>query len=80
MLRLNDETSEKLDTLTRGFNRPAVEVIRHLIAQATPEDFPQSWRLAAAAHRPQDTRPADRGTPESGHRRTVMEERREIHH
>jgi predicted transcriptional regulator len=63
MLRLDDETSKKLDTLTRGFDRPAAEVIRHLIAQATPEDFPQSWRLAAAAHRPQDARPADRGTP-----------------
>jgi predicted transcriptional regulator len=63
MLRLDDETSEKLDTLTRTFDRSAAEVIRHLIAQATPEDFPQSWRLAAAAHRPQDARPADRGTP-----------------
>jgi len=63
MLRLDDETSNKLAILTRTFDRPAAEVIRHLIAQATPEDFPQSWRLAAAAHRPQDARPADRGTP-----------------
>ena len=63
MLRLDDETSEKLDTLTRGFDRSAAEVIRHLIAQATPEDFPQSWWLAAAAHRPQDAHAAYRGTP-----------------
>jgi predicted transcriptional regulator len=63
MLRLDDETSEKLDALTRGFDRAAAEVIRHLIAQATPEDFPQSWRLAAVAHRPQDARPGNRGTP-----------------
>jgi predicted transcriptional regulator len=63
MLRLDDETSEKLHTLTRTFDRSAAEVLRHRIAQATPEDFPQSWRLAAAAHRPQDARPADRGTP-----------------
>jgi predicted transcriptional regulator len=63
MLRLDDETSEKLNTLTRIFDCSAAEVVRHLIAQATPEDFPQSWRPAAAAHRPQDARPAHRGTP-----------------
>jgi predicted transcriptional regulator len=63
MLRLDDETSEKLNTLTRIFDCSAAEVVRHLIAQATPEDFPQSWRLAAAAHRPQDARPTHRGTP-----------------
>jgi predicted transcriptional regulator len=63
MLRLDDETSNTLGILTRTFDRSAAEVIRHLIAQATPEDFPQSWRLAAAAHRPQDARPAHRGTP-----------------
>jgi predicted transcriptional regulator len=63
MLRLDDETSEKLDTLTQTFDCSAAEVLRHLIAQATPQDFPQSWRLAAAAHRPPDARPADRGTP-----------------
>jgi predicted transcriptional regulator len=63
MLRLDDETSNKLGILTRTYDRSAAEVIRHLIAQATSEDFPQSWRLAAAAHHPQDARPADRGTP-----------------
>jgi hypothetical protein len=63
MLRLDDETSNKLGILTRTFDRSAAEVIRHLIAQATSEDFPQSWRLVVAAHRPQDAPPADRGTP-----------------
>jgi predicted transcriptional regulator len=63
MLRLDDETSNTLGILTRTFDRSAAEVIRHLIAQATPEDFPTSWRLAVAAHRPLDARPADRGTP-----------------
>jgi predicted transcriptional regulator len=43
MLRLDDETSSKLETLTHIFQRSAAEVIRQLIAQATPEDFPQSW-------------------------------------
>jgi predicted transcriptional regulator len=63
MLRLDDETANTLGLLTRTFDRSAAEVIRHLIAQATLEDFPESWRLAAAAHRPQDARPTDRGTP-----------------
>jgi predicted DNA-binding protein len=51
MLRLNNETSEKLDTLTRSLDRPAAEVIRRLIAQATLEDFSQSWRMAVAERR-----------------------------
>lgn len=63
MLRLDDETSNKLGILTRTFGRSAAEIIRQLIAQATPEDFPQSWRLAAAEHRPQDACPAYRSTP-----------------
>jgi predicted transcriptional regulator len=51
MLRLDDETSKKLDTLTRGFDRPAAEVIRQLIAQAKAEDFPPSWHFAVAERR-----------------------------
>jgi hypothetical protein len=62
-LRLDEASSAKLEQLVQHFDTSAAEVIRQLIAQATPEDFPQSWRLAAAAHRPQDARPADRGTP-----------------
>jgi predicted transcriptional regulator len=51
MLRLDDETSKKLDTLTRGFDRQAAEVIRQLIAQAKAEDFPPSWHFAVAERR-----------------------------
>jgi hypothetical protein len=46
MLRLDDESSNTLGTLTQAFGRSAAEVVRQLIAQATPEDFPQSWHLA----------------------------------
>jgi predicted transcriptional regulator len=46
MLRLDDQTSSKLRTLTQTFHRSAAEVIRQLIAQARPEDFPPSWQLA----------------------------------
>jgi hypothetical protein len=51
MLRLDDETLPKLETLTQTFQCSAAEVIRQLIAQATPEDFPQSWHLALDEHR-----------------------------
>ena len=60
MLRLDDETSEKLDTLTRGFDRPAAEVIRQLIAQAKAEDFPPSWQLAVAERQRQTVQPIRR--------------------
>ena len=53
MLRLDDETSSKLETLTQAFRRSKAEVIRRLIAQARPEDFPPSWRLAVQAGSPQ---------------------------
>jgi predicted transcriptional regulator len=43
MLRLDAETSRKLATLSQTFHRSAAEVMRQLIAQASPEAFPQSW-------------------------------------
>jgi predicted transcriptional regulator len=50
-LCLDEETSRKLEALMHTFDRSAAEIIRALIAQATPEDFPTSWRVAVAAHR-----------------------------
>jgi predicted transcriptional regulator len=50
-IRLDAATSQKLETLTHTFGRSAAEVIRQLIAQATPEDFPQSWHLAVDERR-----------------------------
>jgi predicted transcriptional regulator len=55
MLRLDDETSTKLGTLMGTFNRSVAEVIRQLIAQAAPEDFPESWHLAVEEHRQRGT-------------------------
>jgi hypothetical protein len=51
MLLLDDETSTKLGTLMQTFDRSAAEIIRQLIAQASPEEFPQSWHLAVNEHR-----------------------------
>jgi hypothetical protein len=51
MLRLDAETSRKLETFMRTFDRPAAQVIRQLIRQARPEDLPQSWHHARAGRR-----------------------------
>jgi hypothetical protein len=46
MLRLDQTTATQLQHLVDQFGKPRAEVIRQLIAQARPEDFPQSWHLA----------------------------------
>jgi hypothetical protein len=51
MLRLDEVTWRKLEALTQTFHRSAAEVIRQLIAQATPEAFPQSWHVALEERR-----------------------------
>jgi hypothetical protein len=56
MLRLDDLTREKLKNLSTHFDTSAAEMIRHLIAQANPEDFPTSWQLRAAEHRSRQPR------------------------
>ena len=44
-------TREKLESLSKHFKKSSAEIIRQLIAQATPEAFPTSWRLAVGEHR-----------------------------
>ena len=61
MLRLDEVTSRKLEALTQTFQRSAAEVIRQLIAQATPEDFPSSWQILPQARRTRAVRPDDDG-------------------
>jgi predicted DNA-binding protein len=51
MLRLDDLTREKLKDLSTHFDTSAAKIIRHLIAQATPDAFPKSWHVRAAEHR-----------------------------
>jgi predicted transcriptional regulator len=50
-LRLDETTTQKLQEFVEQFGRSRAEIIRQLVAQATPEAFPTSWRLAAAEHR-----------------------------
>jgi predicted DNA-binding protein len=53
MLRLDDGTRKKLEELSAQFDKPAAEIIRQLIAQAEPEDFPTNWQRRAAERRAQ---------------------------
>jgi hypothetical protein len=48
MLRLNNTSSLKLQELVDRFDVPKAEIIRHLLAQAEPEDFPASWQMRTA--------------------------------
>jgi predicted DNA-binding protein len=46
MLRLDETTTQKLQRLVEHFAKSRAEIIRQLIAQATPERFPKSWQIA----------------------------------
>jgi hypothetical protein len=60
-LGLDAGTSRTLEALTSTFDRSAAEIIRQLIAQATPEDFPPSWHVAAMERRSPRAPLSDRG-------------------
>jgi hypothetical protein len=51
MLRLDEPSQTKLQQLIKQFGASKAEVIRQLIAQATPENFPKSWHMRAAERR-----------------------------
>jgi predicted HicB family RNase H-like nuclease len=47
MLRLDDQTREKLAGLARHFGTSIAEVVRQLVAQAKAEEFPARWQSRA---------------------------------
>jgi hypothetical protein len=51
MLRLDEPSQTKLQQLVKQYGVSKAEIIRQLIAQAEPEDFPKGWHMKAAAHR-----------------------------
>jgi hypothetical protein len=51
MMRLDGMTWETLERLSRHFDKSSAEIIRQLVAQATPEDFPERWQLAVRERR-----------------------------
>jgi predicted transcriptional regulator len=52
MLRLDDPSRTKLQQLVEQFGASKAEIIRQLIAQAEPEDFPASWQMKAIERPP----------------------------
>jgi hypothetical protein len=61
--RLDAVTSHTLEVFTQTFDRSAAEIIRQLILQARPEDFPQRWRMRMQESQPREVRQVDRSQP-----------------
>jgi predicted transcriptional regulator len=51
MLRLGERTSQKLQHLVEQLGMSRAEIIRQLVRQAQPEDFPEHWQLGAEENR-----------------------------
>jgi predicted DNA-binding protein len=51
MLRLDESSQTTLQQLIKEFGTSQAAIIRHLIAQAKPEDFPKSWHMKASERR-----------------------------
>jgi hypothetical protein len=56
MLRLDEPSQTKLQQLIKEFGTSKAATIRHLIAEAEPEDFPTSWQMRAAERHAQQSR------------------------
>jgi predicted transcriptional regulator len=56
MLRLDEPSQAKLQQLIKQFGASKAEIIRQLIAQAKPEDFPKGWHMKALERRAQQPR------------------------
>jgi hypothetical protein len=56
MLRLDSPSEMKLQQLMKQFGASNAEMIRQLIAQAAPEDFPMSWQMKAEERRAHQAR------------------------
>ena len=66
MLRLDAASETTLQRLTEQFNVPRAEIIRQLVAQATPDTFPASWHLRVAERHRVQTRPGQRDADDEG--------------
>jgi hypothetical protein len=58
MLRLDEFSQTKLQQLMSYFGASKADIIRQLLVEATPEDFPTSWHLKAAERRAPQARQA----------------------
>jgi hypothetical protein len=55
MLRLDETAQTKLQQLITQFGTSKADIIRRLIMQATPENFPASWHMNTGARRIRQT-------------------------
>jgi hypothetical protein len=55
-----------LDALAAHFERSTAEIIRQLLAQATPDTCPASWHLRVAERHGAQTRPERRDADDGG--------------
>jgi hypothetical protein len=60
MLRLDDPPWEKLDALAAHFKTSGAEIIRQLLAQATPDTFPARWHRRVVERHGEEARPVPR--------------------
>jgi hypothetical protein len=60
MLRLDAASRRTLQGFVEHFGVPKAAIIRQLILQATPEDFPPSWQMRATERHTAQARPARR--------------------
>jgi hypothetical protein len=51
MLRLDEPSRINLQDLVDHFHLPKATIIRQLLIQATPQDFPKGWHMSAAERR-----------------------------
>ena len=56
MLRLDEPSQAKLQQLIKQFGASKAEIIRQLIAQVKPEDFPKGYHMKALERRAQQPR------------------------
>jgi predicted DNA-binding protein len=56
MLRLDEPSQTKLQELIKPLGVSKADIIRQLIAQAKPEDFPKGWHMKALERRAQQPR------------------------
>jgi predicted DNA-binding protein len=56
MLRLDESSQTTLQQLIKQFGASKADIIRQLIAQAKPEDFPPSWQMRATERRAPQSR------------------------
>jgi hypothetical protein len=61
MLRLDEPSRTKLQQLIQPFGTSKAEIIRQLIAQATPDDSPKSWQMRATVRRQREAEKARQG-------------------